>query len=241
MDDHLLDAFIKGLYGFGNLGAPYWFIGLEEGGGNSLEEIELRISVWEELGRPQVADLLDYHKKIGILKFFEKPIKLQTTWNKLIRIYIAATGRKADLDLVKKIQACKLGRRDGDTCLLELFPLSSPSTGKWLYSEISNLHYLKSRKIYREEIGPDRIRILRALISEYNPKCVIFYGLTSIYRMYWNQIAKNSMKKTDLKNLFSSKNDSTLFVNILHPAAKGVKNIYFEQVGNFIRKELGKL
>jgi hypothetical protein len=90
-------------------------------------------------------------------------------------------------------------------------------------------------------MGPERIRILRELISEYNPKCVIFYGLTSIYREYWNQIAKDSMKKTNFKNLFSSKSDSTLFVNILHPAAKGVKNIYFEQVGNFIRKELGKL
>ncbi len=32
LDDHLLQDFIDGFYGYGNYNAPYWFVGMEGGG-----------------------------------------------------------------------------------------------------------------------------------------------------------------------------------------------------------------
>ncbi len=37
LDDALLEAYMDGFYGYGNLAGPYWFIGMEEGGGDSLD------------------------------------------------------------------------------------------------------------------------------------------------------------------------------------------------------------
>jgi hypothetical protein len=44
---------MRGFHGYGNLGAKYWFIGLEEGGGTSLDEVRLRLKTWDELRRPR--------------------------------------------------------------------------------------------------------------------------------------------------------------------------------------------
>jgi hypothetical protein len=43
LEPELLQDFICGFYGYGNLGAKYWFIGLEEGGGTSIDEIQHRL------------------------------------------------------------------------------------------------------------------------------------------------------------------------------------------------------
>ena len=40
IDHKLLESYMTGFYGYGNESALYWFIGLEEGGGNSLDEIK---------------------------------------------------------------------------------------------------------------------------------------------------------------------------------------------------------
>ena len=39
-DDELLQAYIDTFYGFGKYEGKYWFIGMEEGGGGTFEEIE---------------------------------------------------------------------------------------------------------------------------------------------------------------------------------------------------------
>jgi hypothetical protein len=39
LNDQLLEAFMRGFYGFGNYQAQYWFVGMEEGGGNTLDAI----------------------------------------------------------------------------------------------------------------------------------------------------------------------------------------------------------
>ena len=33
LDDKLLESYMKTFFGYGNLHADYWFIGMEEGGG----------------------------------------------------------------------------------------------------------------------------------------------------------------------------------------------------------------
>ncbi len=66
--------------------ASYWFVGMEEGGGRSLDEVARRLAAWDERGRRPLEDLRDYHLAIRITGHFVGAIKLQRTWAMLIQI-----------------------------------------------------------------------------------------------------------------------------------------------------------
>ena len=75
LDNDLIDEFINKFYGYGNLNSDLWFVGMEEGGGNSFEEINTRLNIWSDRGKKTVEDLVDYHFKIGIDQFFESRLR----------------------------------------------------------------------------------------------------------------------------------------------------------------------
>lgn len=56
----LLLQYINIFIGYGNPEAKYWFIGMEHGGGNDDGEIKKRLNVWEERGKRQFENILDY-------------------------------------------------------------------------------------------------------------------------------------------------------------------------------------
>jgi hypothetical protein len=56
--------FMNTFYGYGNLDAPYWFIGKEEGGGACRDEFIARIQTWLNRGSKQIDDLYDYHSDL---------------------------------------------------------------------------------------------------------------------------------------------------------------------------------
>jgi hypothetical protein len=64
-DDQLLLDFMNAFYGYGNYKAPYWFIGMEEGGGDSFEEVTKRLSVWDRRGRRELEDAAEYFEEVG--------------------------------------------------------------------------------------------------------------------------------------------------------------------------------
>ena len=43
LNDKTLESYIHNFYGYGNPRAPYWFIGMEEGGGEDIQNIERRV------------------------------------------------------------------------------------------------------------------------------------------------------------------------------------------------------
>lgn len=63
--DEILEAFISGFYGYGNYGARLWFIGMEEGGGGSREQIARRLDAWDKRGRNELEDVVDYHRVLS--------------------------------------------------------------------------------------------------------------------------------------------------------------------------------
>jgi hypothetical protein len=129
-EDTLLQEFINGFYGYGNYHAPYWFIGMEEGGGGSFEEIRSRLNTWASRGRRELEDLADYHCAIGITRYWDKPVRLQLTWNRLIQILISIKGLETFARDRRHYQRDHLARENSETCLLELMPLPSPSASK---------------------------------------------------------------------------------------------------------------
>lgn len=235
IDNLLVNEFIYKFYGFGDIRAKFWFIGMEEGGGSTKEEFENRIGAWVRLGKKTLVDVAKYHEIIGVNRFFVEPVKLQSTWNKLIRIYLSSQGLQITTEDVRQYQKNHLGRRDQNTSLLELLPLASPSVNQWRYSSWTDHPLLKSRDNYREIILPSRIKNLRWLIEENNPSVVVFYGQSN--EEYWEKVVSAPLKfdrNMDIKYL--SRKD-TLYVSIKHPVYKGLTNEYFHQIGRWITSQ----
>lgn len=230
-DDELLEKIVNTFYGYGNYQANYWFIGMEEAGGD-FKDINNRISIWSNRGKQELEDLAEYHIAIGYGEMFQLGAAIQPTWNKLIRTVLSAKGvENIDKEDVRKYQINLLGRKNQETCLLELLPLPSPSLAHWIYSQHSRLPFLANKNSYENYCLEKRISHLRSQIKEYKPKAVIFYG--KLYEYSWRKITSVEFSSSP-EGLLIGKNCHTLFVIAKHPIAFGVPNEYFHNIGKSI-------
>ena len=83
-------------------------------------------------------------------------------------------------------QRTRLGIPSGETCLLELFPLPSPSVRVWNYGKWTTLPWLQTRPAYEQRIVAQRIAAIRTKIDLCKPPVVIFYGSSQL--KYWRRI-----------------------------------------------------
>jgi hypothetical protein len=237
LDGQLLRDFMAGFYGYGHVGATYWLIGLEEGGGASIDEIQHRLETWNALGRPELADLQQFHSKAGFTRWFGIRPPLQATWKQLIRTVLAADGQPADIESIRNYQRDLLGRRAGRTALIELMPLPSASTSSWLYAE-AGLDVIRDRERYSAAVLEERIAAIRRLIGSHQPQVVIFYGVNR--RQVWTSIAGGAFVASDDEDFWFHSTQSTLFLMTRHPAARGARNEEFESAGRFVRSRPGR-
>ena len=254
LDSNLLNDFMNGYFGHGELSADYWFIGMESGGGRSEREVADRLRSWDDLGRQLVVDNLKFHKAVNneqgepLNYLFEGRVKIQRTWAGLIRILLAAQGQiDLSASAVRAVQSSSWGREGSDNCLLELLPLPSPNVKTWHYDQWSDLPQLRSREIYRDALINDHADKLRQLIKKYHPRCVVFYSTT--YMAHWSQIAGIDLKKVKPESICLSKkgkslqarfysNGKTLFVVIYHTTHRGLSTEYFAKVGRIIQQRM---
>ncbi len=256
IDKELLEEFMFKFYGYGNLKSDYWFVGMEEGGGNTLDEIAARLKVWESHGKPTLMDNREFHKalheEMGWKEFEKAWTTYQKTWGGLIKILLSyKNGIHPTVQEVKTFQATELGQRNSNTCIVELFPLPSPGIGKFhdFKSAKIEIDYLQDKDTYRSYLKQDRIDSLRNLIDEHEPKFVVFYSSTSGYVDCWNEIrgaddsdftdeiiivTKNKKKLT--ARFYKTK--ATCFVIIHHPTSHGVSNEYYKATGKRIKEIL---
>lgn len=234
-DLELIDRFINEFYGYGNYEGEFWFIGMEEGGGKSLDEIQKRLNVWKKRQRGEVEDLVGFHREIGLGDYFNERPKLQRTWNALIRMFLCYRGQEPSREDVRDFQKETFGQSSGDICLLELFPLPSPATSDWLYGKHFTQPYLASRRQYRDTFKAKREKHLKQKIEEHKPEIVVFYGLG--YRPYWEQIAQITFQMVEA-GFFEGSSDSTNYIIAKHPASVGVKHEYFQNIGRYLKNKL---
>ena len=149
--------------GYGNKHAPFWFLGIEEGGG-SIEQLRLRAKFYET-----VEDLDSAHRKIGLREEMLKSATLKV----MSKLTMAMLGRPEwpERSAVNEYHATELGRADGETFLTELMPLACPNMKVWPYGSIC-----PTRNEYNAMVRPGRIRWLRSEIETYKPSFVICYG-----------------------------------------------------------------
>lgn len=229
----LLAAFMSGHFGYGNLAAPVWFVGMEEHGGHSEEEIALRLAAWSNLGRRVVSDVRDYHRAIGVDRYWVERPPIQRTWGCLIRVLLASKGVAADTDAVRQYQRDRLGRAEGESCLLELMPLPAPSINQWPYAAFAVDPSLVSRETYLAEWRQKRVGAMRELVRQHRPQAVVFYG--SGYSDQWTEVAGAEFGVSD--GLRGCRVANTVFVVAKHPAAHGTGSAYFARIGAAIASQ----
>lgn len=215
-----LDGFIKTFVGYGNLRAPMWFLGMEEGGGRDVGELRLRVSTWNERGRRATEDLAGFHRAIGVTKYFvEDRPKLQQTWCALMKVLQAWRGGSTDLTTLRSVQAKEFGSNDGPAALLELLPLPAQSIDSWPYRELStSVPQLASRSSYVDHVLPMRVQLLSQLVRKYRPTAVVCYGLG--YAKHWDsifEVALNTVEIDKRRCLEGQLGDTTLTI-APHPA-----------------------
>lgn len=227
--DKELHNFSHKFLGYGNLSSPLWFIGMEEGGGNSKEEIASRIKAWINLGRDEVCDIFMFHIEIGDNDFFIEKPKIQKTWNKLIRLQLGIESISPTTNDVRDFQRDKLGRLDSKNALIELMPLPSPGINIWHYDKFSKLPFLRNRATYFSYFLDKRVSLLREKIFSHKPKMVVFYSFS--YLEHWQTIASVPLVFNANLDCYSGTSEGVVFLVIKHPTSR-LKTGYIEKIAD---------
>jgi len=234
LNDDLLQQFMHTFYGYGDYDAPFWFVGMEERGRGTVAGVNRRLRRWKERGKRELEDLAQWHLAEGPHRRFSGRPALQPTWNRLMRILLTAKGEDVTLSALRRYQKERLGRADGESCLVELFPLPAKSTGSWLYGEHSDLPELANRKRYRQALAPERARHLRSRLLVHRPQAVIFYSTNARYRRWWEKIARTDFERVGEPAFYLGDDGDTQFVICRHPVAVGIRNEYFHRIGRVL-------
>jgi hypothetical protein len=219
LNDELLALFMGRFVGYGNLHACVWFLGMEEGGGGRLEEVQARLDAWDEGGRQATTDLAQFHRKFGQGRWFESGAPTQSTWRQLIRATLAARdGSAPHLESVRHYQVASFGRTDGQLAALELMPLPCRSTDprRWQYGHWSALPTLVSRAAYLQAHLHLRIQLFKGLLQSHNPAAVVCYG--SKYQAHWEAVCGVKFGNGAFPR--SAVTGPTLYMLLPHPASR---------------------
>jgi hypothetical protein len=232
LDSELLEAFMQTFVGYGNTRAPYWYVGMEEGGDSTEESLRRRLELWRERGNSAIEDLREYHLATGLSEFFGEQAKLQTTWKQLIRMTLVAEGRPSDPEAMREYQARRLGRRNDETALLELYPLPAANLEHWPYGALSDLPVLRDRETYLDTLASKRIQLIQRMVDEHQPRFVVMYGTS--YQEHWEHILGERLLIHPEIELSSGRRGRSEILVVKHPAAKRVTTAYFEAVGRYL-------
>ena len=201
--------------GYGNLKAPVWFLGMEEGGGG-----EERIRV--QSGFEPIEDLYDAHvNKMGITRYHCGNRVLQSTWKGMCHIMLSLAGVPPDKPARRAYQAMHLGRHDGDSFVAELLPVAKSTLKDWPYQEL--IPRFRDRQHYYDEVLPTRLLKFATLVHTYSPQLIVAYG-----RSYWHYY-QSILGPTDFHNSgrFSyGVNGQTTMVLTDHFTARTMNNLF---------------
>lgn len=258
MNEEYTAYYLDNFYGYGNWNSNFWFIGMEEGGGNLQNLVNNKINSFYLSGYSHDTLIDNYHFQINCvghpwneeaIKFLgprpnNKPVKLQRYWAKKIKILLHCHGQNSDNTTIRNYQANNWGRINLEPmqhAIIELLPLPSPGTNDWFYDEwtanFTGVHcpQLVSRDFYRQHIINNRIDLLINKINQYNPRLIVFSG--SSYNDYYNAISGTNdweILNFDNFNCEFTEVDNTLFVKVLATNTRGITNEYWNLVSNEI-------
>jgi hypothetical protein len=160
--------------GYGNLGAPLWLLGIEEGFGGRLavpgwsvqRELEARAQ-WQPLQDARAAHVT-LEDRYWLRRTYSR------VWRnaaKLTRAIVSKASDWLNTDIAHDYVANSLGQPHGETLLGELFPLPAVGLHHWPYRT-----RWADREAYRRELWPARRKLWQEALASAQPRVVICYG-----------------------------------------------------------------
>jgi hypothetical protein len=262
MNEEITAYYLTNFWGYGNWDSDYWFVGMEEGGGNDLQLVVNKIDSFFQNGYSHEHLIDNYHFQVNLvgephnkeaLRFLgprpnNRPVALQNYWAKMIKILLHLNLLNSNNSAIRNYQKDHWGRIHNNDyfakhAVIELFPLPSQNTNEWNYSEWTN-HFennfcppLLDREGYFMTISNNRITLLQNKIREYQPRLVVFSGLT--HQNYYDQIVGcNNWELLDQIKCYFQKVNNTLFVKTNHPNTWGIGHAYWNIVSDEILQRL---
>lgn len=252
LDHALLRDYADTFRTYGDLENDVWFLGLEEGGGRSLEQAAKKICSWDDNGRQNVSYLSGPGAELDPANPFlvaeGNKVKLQKTWSNQLRVLLGIQGEPLSNEAVRNLQATGHGTAGGATCLLELFPLPCKDAGSWIYGNVPFDQQLQAndfvnKKSYYQTYLPRRIEKLKSLLLDYSPDalvCMTWMHRNSLIAM----LDSHETLSLDLPkcngNAIIGMKGNTVVVICSHPAMRfrGPRNRFYHEVGQAIRCKL---
>lgn len=223
IEEKKLKHWIDHFYGYGSWQAKIWFIGFEESGGNTPEEVAEKLNYFYQTHSSSkeavLSNLRELYKNVSArldgpradlftnlsdYRFGSKAIQ-HGVWKNLIAFVHGYRDKKLP-DLLT-YQKKSFATPSAQEAWLQLYPLPSPHNHAWYYSwlDMPKVPYLKSRAQYQEHLYPSRIQCILQKIITHKPEVVLLYGMENI----------NGLKQSVLE----------FFSNAKFKTVKGVKQL----------------
>ncbi len=196
----MIEAYSRQFFGYGCWDAPVWFVGLEEAGAGTPEELQARLAVWDQRGRRELEDAPVFYPACGQPQWHGPNATLQPTWRQLLRMLFTARGEPVAEPNLLENQKLALCASSGSVCLTELSPMPAPNHRLWPYADHPGLpEWLRTREQFRHTVSAGRIATLRERIATHHPRAVVFY-FWKPYR--WDE-ARRSLLRAELDAWFA--------------------------------------
>ena len=196
--EEALRHWIDNFYGYGSWHARIWFIGHEETGGEVPEDVADKINYFHNVNTQPDGGLCDIRELYRYVPIrwdgpkansfnnlyeyrFDKNAIQHGVWKNLIAFVHGYTQTKLP-NLLAYQQDHFISSSKKNEALIHLYPLPGPNSHAWYYSwlDLSQLGFLKSRRLYEEHVYQGRIHTILSNISKYKPEVVLMYGMDNI-------------------------------------------------------------
>ncbi|MEO6045064.1 MAG: hypothetical protein ABIQ47_14265 [Tepidiformaceae bacterium] len=152
--------------GFGEPKSALWFVGIEEGGEWSLEDLQSDLVELYAKPQPELDGRANQKGKPHRTPVY--PIASR------VALGLFNPSRTFTSDDVRDFQHRKLGRWKSDTFLTNVYPLGKKSRTAW--PEHYQLLGFKSAAACRASVVEDRLALLRELRQKHAPRLVVCHG-----------------------------------------------------------------
>jgi hypothetical protein len=214
----MVEAMARNFFGYGRWDAPYWFIGLEQGGSNNVK----RAKAFNGLQSDGLCDCRDFHFEIGVLDWHGQNARIQRTWGRLMRLLASFHSTDAGELGLLNYQKNHWGSREGDTCVIELSGLSA-----------AGLNVKMDRK---KQYLAERTNTIRRKLKENTPQIVVMYGFTG--EAHFQALAECDLVRGGLVE-----RRNTLFIYVDHPTRQRLGNTdkAWNDLGREMRANAGNI
>ena len=234
----LVQERIKNFWGYGIFEAPTWFVGMEEG----LEYDATHEHLTERFRVAHNKNTVDMRNGMELVyghsRWFNAEARIQPTWKFPIALYLyLKNGHPPTKEEIREHQALKLGDSLAkETMTVELMPLPSNRANQstWMYGDL-DIPGLGNRAEYLKRYKPVRVRKLRELFHQYQPKLAIFYSL--MYLSEW-AVVIGAEPEEITKGMYFAKTNSTACCIIPQSASFGMSYVRLYEFAEKVRSRI---